>query len=261
MVAVGQTLVVLTRNIDLSVGSIVGFTAYFVGTQLAADHDMPPIARGADRDRARRRAWARSTACIVAYGRVPSIIVTLGTLAIYRGILVEYLRRQDRHHRQPAALAGRPAARSTLFTIGGLEIRVDGRRSPLVVVIVFQLGTSYLTFGRRLLRHRLEPGRRRADRPADAARSSSPPSSSAARSPASPASCSWRASATSPSSPASGLELQSVAAVVVGGVNIFGGSGTMVGALLGAVLIDTLEQSLFRLAGSASSGATRCSAC
>ena len=31
VVAVGQTLVVLTRNIDLSVGSIVGFTAYFVG--------------------------------------------------------------------------------------------------------------------------------------------------------------------------------------------------------------------------------------
>jgi rhamnose transport system permease protein len=45
---------------------------------------------------------------------------------------------------------------------------------------------------------------------------------------------------------AQGMELQVVAAVVVGGVNIFGGSGTMVGALLGAVLIDTLEQSLIR---------------
>ena len=44
-----------------------------------------------------------------------------------------------------------------------------------------------------------------------------------------------------------GLELQSVAAVVVGGVNIFGGSGTVVGAMLGAVMIGMLEQSLFRL--------------
>ena len=35
VVAVGQTLVVLTRNIDLSVGSIVGCTAYLVGTQIA----------------------------------------------------------------------------------------------------------------------------------------------------------------------------------------------------------------------------------
>ena len=45
---------------------------------------------------------------------------------------------------------------------------------------------------------------------------------------------------------AQGLELQVVAAVVVGGVNTFGGSGTMLGALLGAILIATLEQSLLR---------------
>jgi rhamnose transport system permease protein len=44
-----------------------------------------------------------------------------------------------------------------------------------------------------------------------------------------------------------GLELSVVAAVVVGGVNVFGGSGTVSGAMLGAVLIGTLEQSLFRL--------------
>ena len=37
-----------------------------------------------------------------------------------------------------------------------------------------------------------------------------------------------------------------VAAVVVGGVNIFGGTGSMLGALLGTVLIATLEQSLLR---------------
>ena len=43
VVAVGQTLVVLTRNIDLSVGSIVGFTAYFVGTQIAANNEMYPL--------------------------------------------------------------------------------------------------------------------------------------------------------------------------------------------------------------------------
>ncbi len=45
---------------------------------------------------------------------------------------------------------------------------------------------------------------------------------------------------------ARGLELQVVAAVVVGGVNIFGGSGTVFGAMLGAILIGVIEQSLFR---------------
>jgi rhamnose transport system permease protein len=43
-----------------------------------------------------------------------------------------------------------------------------------------------------------------------------------------------------------GFELKSVAAVVVGGVNIFGGSGSVVGAFLGAALIDLLENSLIR---------------
>ena len=43
-----------------------------------------------------------------------------------------------------------------------------------------------------------------------------------------------------------GLELKSVAAVVVGGVNIFGGAGSVLGAVLGAILIDLLENSLIR---------------
>ena len=46
-----------------------------------------------------------------------------------------------------------------------------------------------------------------------------------------------------------GLELQSVAAAVVGGVNIFGGSGTLLGALLGALLINLLDLSLLRVPG------------
>jgi rhamnose transport system permease protein len=44
-----------------------------------------------------------------------------------------------------------------------------------------------------------------------------------------------------------GLELSAIAAAVVGGVSIAGGAGTLVGALLGAVLIDTLDQSLLRV--------------
>ena len=42
--------------------------------------------------------------------------------------------------------------------------------------------------------------------------------------------------------------MQVVAAVVVGGVNIFGGSGSMIGALLGVLLIEVLQQSLLRWA-------------
>ena len=119
-VAVGQTLVVLTRNIDLSVGSIVGCTAYFVGTQIAAHPELSPaiavlmaVALGA--------AMGVINGVIVAWGRVPSIIVTLGTLAIYRGLLIDY------SGAKTVTTASLPAwivelPRLTLFTVGGLEI-------------------------------------------------------------------------------------------------------------------------------------------
>ena len=45
---------------------------------------------------------------------------------------------------------------------------------------------------------------------------------------------------------AQGMELQVIAAAVVGGVSTLGGSGTMIGALLGAMLINLLQQSLLR---------------
>jgi rhamnose transport system permease protein len=48
---------------------------------------------------------------------------------------------------------------------------------------------------------------------------------------------------------ARGLELAVIAAVVVGGANIFGGSGSAIGVLLGAVLISILDQSLNRWIG------------
>jgi rhamnose transport system permease protein len=44
-----------------------------------------------------------------------------------------------------------------------------------------------------------------------------------------------------------GLELDSVGAAVVGGVSVLGGSGTLVGAFLGALLINLLDQSLVRV--------------
>ena len=81
VLAIGQTLVVLTRNIDLSVGSIVGFTAYFVGQQLSHNNDIDPLVAvlmaigvGA--------LMGGFNGVLVAYCRVPAIIVTLGTMAL-----------------------------------------------------------------------------------------------------------------------------------------------------------------------------------
>ena len=103
VVAVGQTLVVLTRNIDLSVGSVVGLTAFVVGKQFAANMAFnPALAIGLALG-----DWCAVRACqrvIIAYGRVPAIVATLGTLAIYRGVLFQVAQAaQHCHDRQSAA--------------------------------------------------------------------------------------------------------------------------------------------------------------
>ncbi|MEM7132566.1 MAG: ABC transporter permease [Chloroflexota bacterium] len=242
VIAVGQTLVVLTRNIDLSVGSIVGFTAYFVGTQLAANNEMLPIlavllAVGVG------AIMGLFNGIIVTYGRVPAIITTLGTLAIYRTILVDFSDAQTVITSSlPTWLVDLP--RQDLFTIGALDIRLVVGLA-IGVVILFQLVIVYLPFGRRLF-----------------AIGSNPEAAEFAGLPV------RRTVLTAyllcgalcglggfmflarfgniTVVAGQGLELQSVAAVVVGGVNIFGGSGSMFGALLGTMLIATLEQSLLR---------------
>src|SRR5512138_1477683 len=43
VVAIGETLVLLTRNYDLSVGSVVGLVAFTVGKMLSANGDMQPL--------------------------------------------------------------------------------------------------------------------------------------------------------------------------------------------------------------------------
>ncbi|CAN5719397.1 ABC transporter permease [soil metagenome] len=243
VVAVGQTLVVLTRNIDLSVGSIVGLTAYLVGTQLTHYHNLSPIfavllAIGVG------AFLGLINGLIIAYGRVPAIITTLGTLAIYRTVLVDYSGSKTvTTDSLPQWLIDLP--RVNLFSIAGLDIRV-AVAIALVIVLVFQLVITYLPYGRRLYAIGSNP---------EAARVAGLPARQIVMS--AYVLCGALAGLAGfmflvrngniTVVAAQGMELQVVAAVVVGGVNIFGGSGTMFGALLGAILIDLLEQSLIRL--------------
>jgi rhamnose transport system permease protein len=242
VVAIGQTLVVLTRNIDLSVGSTVGLVAYFVGTLLSNVPTLPPafaigiaIAIGA--------SLGAINGLLVAYGRVPAIVTTLGTLALYRVALVELSGAKTvTTDALPAWLLDLP--RVTLVSLGAVEVR------PLVVLavviaVVFQIGLRYLPYGRRLFAIGSNP---------DAARVAGFPIQrdilgafvlSGAL--AGLAGFMFLARFGNITVVAGqGLELQVVAAVVVGGVNIFGGVGSVIGALLGAILIDLLQQSLIR---------------
>lgn len=243
VVAVGQTLVVLTRNVDLSVGSIVGFAAYMVGTQLARDNTLTlpvaiamAIAVGA--------GLGLINGLLVAYGRVPAIIATLGTLAIYRTILVDYAEaRTVTTASLPAWLLDLPS--QNVASVGALDVRVMVVWA-LVIVMLFQLAINYLQVGRSLYAVGSNP---------EAARMAGLPASRTVL--LAFVLCGALAGlggfmflarfGNITVVAGQGLELQVIAAVVVGGVNIFGGSGSLFGALLGAILIATLEQSLIRV--------------
>lgn len=245
MVAIGQTLVVLTRNIDLSVGSIVGFTAYFVGSQLAANNAMgAPAAVGLAA--AVGGTMGLVNGLIVAYGRVPAIITTLGTLAIYRMLLINYA------NARTVTVDSLPAwvvefSRQTLFSIGDFAVR-PLMVATLAAVVVFQFVLGYTIFGRRLYAIGSNP---------EAARFSGLPAQRLVLTAFTL--CGMLAGlagflflarfGTITAVAGQGIELESVAAVVVGGVNTFGGSGTVLGALLGAFLIDLLGQGLLRWLG------------
>jgi len=242
VVAVGETLVVLTRNIDLSVGSVVGLVAYFVGTLLANNPGLPaPFAVGFAI--ALGSALGAINGTIVAFGRVPAVVATLGTLAIYRVALVELSGAKTvTTDSLPKWLLDLP--RASLFSLGDLDVRTLVVLAALVVV-VFQLFLQYLPYGRRLFAIGSNP---------DAARVAGLPIQrdvfvafllSGALSGLAGFLFLVRFGNITVVA-GQGLELQAVAAVVVGGVNIFGGSGSMVGAFLGAALINLLQQSLLR---------------
>ena len=243
IMAVGQTLVVLTRNIDLSVGSIAGCTAYTVGTLIAANNDLHPmlvvlIAVGIG------AGLGAINGVLVAFAGVPSIIVTLGTLAIFRGMLVDFSGAKTvTTDSLPIWLVDLP--RVNFLSIGEFDIRALFMIA-VAIVVIFQLATSYLKIGRQFYAVGSNP---------DAAILIGLPMrrvifiafvlSGALAGLAGFVTLARFGNITVEA--ARGMELAVVAAVVVGGVNIFGGSGTVVGALLGAVLIGILEQSLFRL--------------
>jgi ribose/xylose/arabinose/galactoside ABC-type transport system permease subunit len=95
VLAVGQAIVMITRNIDLSVGSVLGLSAFAVGSLLQHNQGLPVVV-------ALLVGLAVGAVCgllngaLVRFGQVPALVVTLGTLYAYRGISYPVLRTEGR---------------------------------------------------------------------------------------------------------------------------------------------------------------------
>lgn len=243
VVAVAETLVILTRNIDLSVGSIVGFAAYIVGTQLSRNNDIAPVvvvlmAIGVG------AVLGAINGLLVSYGRVPAIIVTLGTLAIYRTLLVAYSGAQTvLTSKLPEWIQSLPSI--NVMSFGESNVRLIFAIA-LAVVVLFQLVLMFLPYGRRLYAIGSNP---------DAAKIAGFPSQrivflafvlcGGLSGLAGFMFLGQYGNVTVVA--AQGMELQAIAAAVVGGVSTAGGIGSAFGAFLGATLIGLLEQGLRRM--------------
>jgi rhamnose transport system permease protein len=87
LVAVGQAVVLITRNVDLSVGSVMGLTAYLTG-RLFIDVPGIPIVIVVVAAVVFGALLGLVNGALVAFAKVPAMVITLGTLYAYRGINV-----------------------------------------------------------------------------------------------------------------------------------------------------------------------------
>lgn len=243
-IAVGQAIVVMTRNIDLSIGSTVGVVAYVTGAFLAGHGDMSPLmvavlAMGIG------AGMGAINGVLVAWGRVPSIIVTLGTLALYRSFLVQY---SDARTITTASLPGWlvDLPQANAFSVFGLEVRVTVVMAVAAAVLM-GLALTRLRAARRFYAVGSNPDAAvMAGINAGAVVFTAFVLSGAL---AGLSGLIFLAKFGNITVVAGlGFELKAVAAVVVGGVSILGGSGSMIGVVIGCVLVDTIDNSLTRWA-------------
>jgi rhamnose transport system permease protein len=234
LLAAGQCVVIITRNVDLSVGSVLGFTAYLTG-RLFIDTGLPVVAVvlcgvivGG--------LLGLINGLLVALGKVPALVITLGTLYIYRGSVLSW------------AGSNRINASDLPDSFGNLGTQTVASIPVLfILALLVVIGVGYYLQtargGRELYAIGSDPDaavlyglnvRRRVISAfvLSGALAGLAGVVYAAR------------YGTVSSGAGTGIELQAVAAVVIGGVAIFGGSGTVWGAALGAMLLVTINRVL-----------------
>jgi rhamnose transport system permease protein len=235
LVAVGQAIVIITRNVDLSVGSTLGLTAYLTGRLFIDAPGIPIIAvfligiiAGG--------LLGLVNGALVAFGKVPSLVITLGTLYAYRGINVLWTG-SDRINASDMPKDFLALGTQQIFSIPVLTI------IALVVLVAAGWYLRNLRGGRELYAIGSDPdaanlyGLKVTQRVLLAfvvcgALAGLAGVLYAAR------------YGTVNSQAGSGFELDAVGAAVIGGVAIFGGSGTVWGAAIGAYLLFTINRAL-----------------
>ena len=238
LLALGETMVIVSRNVDLSIGSVVGLSAYVSASLFGQIHGIPIVVvflvgLGIG------LAVGVANGLMVAIGRVPSLVVTLATLYIVRGLDI-------------LIVGGNEVVAQTLPN-AFIEIPRAGVYGvpylAIAIAVVIGIGAYYLRSyrsGRDLYAIGSNPEAARLAGIAVGRRVFTAFAVSGAI--AGVAGVLWAAQyQTVDSNAGTGYELTVIASVVVGGVAIFGGSGSAVGAAIGALLLQTINSALYVL--------------
>jgi rhamnose transport system permease protein len=235
--AAGQTLVVLTGNLDLSVGSIMGLSAYVVYDIASKAPALKPlvvlvaIIFGV--------VLGAINGFLVAILKIPSIVATLGTLSVYRGFVSFYAHATE--------VTSGELPRWTLYLASANWLGVAAYvwlAIALVLLVGFALRA--LPWGRKIYAYGSNP--RAAFFYGLSSSRIVVGAYIGAGVIAALAGLLLGAQAGNINSLlADGIELQVLAAVVLGGVSIWGGSGSVYGAAVGAIVLATINNGLVLL--------------
>jgi rhamnose transport system permease protein len=235
IVALGQTMVIITHGIDLSVSSIIGLVAMMVAFVVKQNPEMSIILTVL-LGMALGSVLGMFNGLIISRGNVPPIIATLGTLSIYRGLVFFYsqgtwINSFELPKNFKMLSKGTPLGLPNMVVIAilvavavyyflnhtrtGRDIyavgtnpdaaQFAGIRKDRIIFLVYLISGLLAGLAAVLWVSRFESAQ---------------------------------------TNTASGFELQTVAASVVGGVSISGGVGTVPGVLLGALLLGIIQNSL-----------------
>ena len=231
IVAVGMTFVILTGGIDLSVGSIVALAGIVLGISFEAGL---PIAAAALAGLTVGLATGVANGALITLGRLPPFIATLGMMSVARGVALMLS--------DGRPISGYPESFRALATGHVLGIPV-----PVILMLAIY-GIAHFLLTRTLLgryTYAIGGNEEAAALSGIAVRAYKTAAYAIAGLLAAVTSLLLVARLNS-AQPIAGImyELDAIAAVVIGGTSLLGGSGSVVGTLIGALIMGVLRNGL-----------------
>jgi rhamnose transport system permease protein len=235
--AMGQMMVIVARHVDLSIGSILGLSAMVSGMMFRYMPDMPwflcfPLSIGTG------MLLGFVNGLLITTFRLPAIIVTLGTLNLYRGLtfIISNAKQIDRQY-VPSILKSMSQPSPTLAV-------------PLIIFLSFAIAvaTYWFLMHTRIGRQIFALGSNPVAAPLRGINVTQVTllvfTLSGALSGLAGIMYASRWGFVNPSNTGAGFEFQVIAAVVIGGVSINGGVGTVLGTVLGVLLLGCVGAAL-----------------